>query len=59
MPVPPGHRASSSREVGKLNDEEGKNILMHGYGQVATTSIRNGLPDQLCGVVTLTCRARA
>ncbi len=35
-------------EVTKLKDEDGKNILMHGYGPVAKTLICNGLLDELC-----------
>jgi dihydrofolate reductase len=35
-------------EVTKLKDEDGKNILMHGYGPVAKTLMRNGLLDELC-----------
>jgi len=34
--------------VTELKDEEGKNILMHGYGPVAKTLMRNGLLDVLC-----------
>jgi dihydrofolate reductase len=34
--------------VTKLKNEEGKNILMHGYGPVAKTLMRNGLVDELC-----------
>ena len=35
-------------EVTKLKDEDGTNILMHGYGPVAKTLTRNGLLDELC-----------
>jgi dihydrofolate reductase len=35
-------------EVAKLKDKDGKNILMHGYGPVAKTLMRNGLLDELC-----------
>jgi dihydrofolate reductase len=35
-------------EVAKLKDEDGKNILMNGYGPVARTLMRNGLLDELC-----------
>jgi dihydrofolate reductase len=34
-------------EVSRLKDQDGKNILMHGYGPVAKTLIRNGLLDEL------------
>lgn len=35
-------------EVRKLKEAEGKDILMHGYGPVAKTLMRNGLLDELC-----------
>jgi dihydrofolate reductase len=34
--------------VTKLKDEDGKNILQHGYGPVAKTLMRSGLLDELC-----------
>ena len=34
--------------VTKLKDEDGKNILMHGYGPIAKALMRNGLLDELC-----------
>jgi len=34
--------------VTRLKDDDGKNILMHGYGPVAKTLMRNGLLDELC-----------
>jgi dihydrofolate reductase len=34
--------------VTQLKDENGKNILMHGYGPIAKTLMRNGLVDELC-----------
>ena len=34
--------------VTNLKDEDGKNILMHGYGPIAKTLMRNGLLDELC-----------
>jgi dihydrofolate reductase len=34
--------------VTKLKDEDGKNILMNGYGPVAKTLMRHGLLDELC-----------
>ena len=34
--------------VTRLKAEDGKNILMHGYGPVAKTLMRNGLLDELC-----------
>jgi dihydrofolate reductase len=34
--------------VTALKHEDGKNILMHGYGPVAKTLMRNGLLDELC-----------
>jgi dihydrofolate reductase len=34
--------------VTRLKDEDGKNILMQGYGPVAKTLMRNGLLDELC-----------
>ena len=34
-------------EATKLKNEDGKNILMHGYGPVAKTLMRNGLLDEL------------
>ena len=34
--------------VATLKAEDGKNILMHGYGPVAKTLMRNGLLDELC-----------
>ena len=33
--------------VTKLKGEDGKNILMHGYGPIAKTLMRNGLLDEL------------
>jgi dihydrofolate reductase len=33
--------------ITKLKEEDGKNILMHGYGPVAKTLVRNGLLDEL------------
>jgi dihydrofolate reductase len=33
--------------VTKLKEADGKNILMHGYGPVAKTLVRNGLLDEL------------
>jgi dihydrofolate reductase len=47
-------------EVTKLNDQDGRSILMHGYGPVAKTLMRNGLRDELClwvHPVALTYRA--
>jgi dihydrofolate reductase len=35
-------------EVTRLKAGSGKNILMHGYGPVAKTLMRNGLLDELC-----------
>ena len=40
-------RGDLVEEVTKLKGEDGKNILMHGYGPVAKTLIRNGLLDEL------------
>ena len=34
--------------VTNMKNEDGKNILMHGYGPVAKTLMRNGLVDELC-----------
>ena len=34
--------------VAALKREDGKNILMHGYGPVAKTLMHNGLLDELC-----------
>ena len=34
--------------VTRLKEEDGKNILMHGYGPVAKTLMRHGLLDELC-----------
>jgi dihydrofolate reductase len=41
-------RGDLGEEVTKLKGEDGKNILMHGYGPVAKTLMRNGLLDELC-----------
>jgi dihydrofolate reductase len=34
--------------VTRLKNEDGKNILMNGYGPIAKTLMRNGLLDELC-----------
>jgi dihydrofolate reductase len=34
--------------VTRLKEEDGKHILMHGYGPVAKTLMRHGLLDELC-----------
>jgi dihydrofolate reductase len=34
--------------VAELKAQDGKTILMHGYGPVAKTLMRNGLLDELC-----------
>ena len=34
--------------VAELKDADGANILMHGYGPVAKTLMRNGMLDELC-----------
>ena len=34
--------------VTKLKNENGKNILMNGYGPIAKTLMQNGLLDELC-----------
>ena len=41
-------RGTLVEAVTKLKAEDGKNILMHGYGPVAKTLMRNGLLDTLC-----------
>jgi dihydrofolate reductase len=35
-------------QVSRLKHEEGKNILMHGYGPVAKTLVRHNVLDELC-----------
>jgi dihydrofolate reductase len=37
-----------SEAVAKLKQEPGQDILMHGYGSVAKTLLRDGLLDKLC-----------
>ena len=37
-----------SETVAKLKEEPGQDILMHGYGRVAKTLLRDGLLDELC-----------
>ena len=37
-----------SETVAKLKEEPGQDILMHGYGPVAKTLLRDGLLDELC-----------
>ena len=39
---------TSSKRSPELKDEDGKNILMNGYGPIAKTLMRNGLLDELC-----------
>jgi dihydrofolate reductase len=41
-------RGDLSEAVTKLKQEPGDDILMHGYGSVATTLLRDGLLDELC-----------
>jgi dihydrofolate reductase len=41
-------RGDLVEEVTKLKAEEGKNILMNGYGPIAKTLMRDGLLDDLC-----------
>ena len=37
-----------SEAVAKRKREPGRDILMHGYGRVAKTLLRDGLLDELC-----------
>jgi dihydrofolate reductase len=41
-------RGDLVEEITALKDGDGENILMHGYGPVAKTLMRNGLLDELC-----------
>jgi dihydrofolate reductase len=41
-------RGDLLEEVAKLKQEDGGDILMHGYGPVAKALVRDGLLDELC-----------